>query len=260
MRALLLALLLANLAFFAWSRGWLAAAGLGPVTQREPQRLALQIHPEQVQVTPINSASATSASAPATPASTPAAPASTPASVPSAPQPAPSAPSAPASQAAAPVPTVCRQIGPFGAMQSAALAQAQAALARAGLQPQVHTSPVPPQWMVLLGPFPSQSAMRAALDQIAQQGKVKVFAPVVDRPRYEPGISLGVFSTEAAAQEQLQIVKKQGVQGARVVQRNAGLNRTTLRLPALTPQQVKALAAVSDELGGQMVKTCAQAE
>lgn len=253
MRALLLALLLANLAFFAWSRGWLAAAGIGPVTQREPQRLALQIHPEQVRVTPI-------ASAPATPASAPAPVPTAPANDASAPQAAPSAPSAPALQTAAQVPTVCRQIGPFGAMQADALAQAQAALASAGLQPQVHTSPVPPQWMVLLGPFPSQSAMRAALDQIAQQGNVKVFAPVADRPRYEPGISLGVFSTEAAAQEQLQIVKKQGVQGARIVQRNAGLNRTTLRLPALTPQQVKALAGVSGQLGGQMVKTCAQAE
>ena len=249
MRALLLALLLANLVFFAWSQGWMAGAGLGPVTQREPQRLALQIHPEQVQITPLASASATPASAPqpasSAPASAPADPGST--------------PSAPAPQDAAndSAPTVCRQIGPFGAMESAALAQAQAALARAGLKAKAHNTPVPDQWMVLLGPFPSQDAMRTVLDQIAQQGKVKVFAPVTDRPRYEPGISLGVFSNEDAAQEQLQIVRKQGVQGAKVVQRNAGLNRVTLRLPALTPQQVKALGGVSGQLGGQIVKTCA---
>lgn len=249
MRALLLALLLANLVFFAWSQGWMASAGLGPVTQREPQRLALQIHPEQVQITPLASASATPASAPqpasSAPASAPADPGST--------------PSAPAPQDAAndSAPTVCRQIGPFGAMESAALAQAQAALARAGLKAKAHNTPVPDQWMVLLGPFPSQDAMRTVLDQIAQQGKVKVFAPVTDRPRYEPGISLGVFSNEDAAQQQLQIVKKQGVQGAKVVQRNAGLNRITLRLPALTPQQVKALGGVSGQLGGQIVKTCA---
>ena len=249
MRALLLALLLANLVFFAWSQGWMAGAGLGPVTQREPQRLALQIHPEQVQITPLASASATPASAPqpasSAPASAPADPGST--------------PPAPAPQDAAndSAPTVCRQIGPFGAMESAALAQAQAALARAGLKAKAHNTPVPDQWMVLLGPFPSQDAMRTVLDQIAQQGKVKVFAPVTDRPRYEPGISLGVFSNEDAAQEQLQIVRKQGVQGAKVVQRNAGLNRVTLRLPALTPQQVKALGGVSGQLGGQIVKTCA---
>ena len=251
MRALLLALLLVNLVFFAWSQGWMAGAGLGPVTQREPQRLALQIHPEQVQVTPLTSASAM----PTSPASAPAPAPSTPASTPSAPADNTSAPQTEA--AAQTAKTVCRQIGPYGAMETDALAQAQAALARAGLQAKAHHTPVPAQWMVLLGPFPSQSAMRAALDQITQQGKVKVFAPVTDRARYEPGISLGVFSNEAAAQEQLQIVKKQGVQGAKVVQRNAGLNRVTLRLPALTPQQLTALGSVSGQLGGQIVKTCA---
>ncbi|CUA95973.1 SPOR domain-containing protein [Thiomonas bhubaneswarensis] len=254
MRALLLVLLLINLVFFAWSQGWMAGAGLGPVTQREPQRLALQIHPEQVQITPLASSSVMPASAPQTAPSAPAEPLS-PASSDSAPAPAPV--SAPQTAAADTGPTVCRQIGPFGAMEASALAQAQAALAKAGLEAETRNTPVPEQWMVLLGPFPSQEAMRTALDQISQQGKVKVFAPVTDRPRYEPGISLGVFSNEASAQEQLQMVKKQGVQGARVVQRNAGLNRVTLRLPALTSQQVKALSGVSGQLGGQIVKTCA---
>jgi len=249
MRTLVLALLLANLAFFAWTQGWLAAAGLGPVTQREPQRLALQIHPEQVRVMPLASAPAAHASAPPS-APQPAA---------SAPQPAASAASAPAASAAAPERAVCRQIGPFGAMQTQELAQAQAALAKAGLQPEVITTPAPAQWMVLLGPYPSQEAMRAALDQIAQQGKVKVFAPVSGRPRYEPGISLGVFSTEAAAQEQLQIVTRQGVQGAKVVQRNAGLQRTVLRLPALDPQQLAALEGLSGRLDARLVKPCGAA-
>lgn len=253
MRALLLALLLVNLVFFAWSQGWMAGAGLGPVTQREPQRLALQIHPEQVQVTPLASASAM----PTSPASLPALAPSAPASTPSAPADNASVPAPQTEAAAQTAKTVCRQIGPYGAMETDALAQAQAALASAGLQAKAHHIPVPAQWMVLLGPFPSQSAMRAALDQITQQGKVKVFAPVTDRARYEPGISLGVFSNEAAAQEQLQIVKKQGVQGAKVVQRNAGLSRVTLRLPALTPQQLTALGSVSGQLGGQIVKTCA---
>jgi hypothetical protein len=54
-------------------------------------------------------------------------------------------------------------------------------------------------------------------------------------------------------------VRKQGVQGAKVVQRNAGLSRTVLRLPALTPEQLGALEKVSGQLGGQIVKTCATA-
>lgn len=247
MRALLLALLLVNLVFFAWSQGWMAGAGLGPVTQREPQRLALQIHPEQVQITPLASASATPAIPPQPAPSAPAIPASLPST--------PVDASTPAS--AAPAKTVCRQIGPYGALETEALAQAQSALAQAGLKPKVLGTPVTEQWMVLLGPYPSQTAMRTALDEINQQGKVKVFAPVTDRPRFEPGISLGVFVNEAAAQEQLQIVRKQGVRGAKVVQRNAGMNRTVLRLPALTPDQLGALEKVSGQLGGQIVKTCA---
>jgi hypothetical protein len=244
MRTLLLALLLVNLVFFAWSQGWMAGAGLGPVMQREPQRLALQIHPEQVQITPLASASAT-------PVSPPQPAPSAPASLPSAPM------DASAAASAAPAKTVCRQIGPYGALETEALAQAQSALAQAGLKPKALSTPVTAQWMVLLGPYPSQTALRTALDEINQQGKVKVFAPVTDRPRYEPGISLGVFANEASAQEQLQIVRKQGVRGAQVVQRNAGLNRTVLRLPALTPGQLGALEKVSGQLGGQIVKTCA---
>lgn len=247
MRTLLLALLLVNLVFFAWSQGWMAGAGLGPVTQREPQRLALQIHPEQVQITPLASASATPAIPPQPAPSAPAIPANLPST--------PVDASAPAS--AEPAKTVCRQIGPYGALETEALAQAQSALAQAGLKPKVLGTPVTEQWMVLLGPYPSQTAMRTALDEITQQGKVKVFAPVTDRPRFEPGISLGVFANEPSAQEQLQIVRKQGVRGARVVQRNAGMNRTVLRLPALTPDQLGALEKVSGQLGGQIVKTCA---
>jgi hypothetical protein len=278
MRALFLALLLANLAFFAWSQGWLAAAGLGPATQREPQRLALQIHPGQVHVTPLPAGSAAAPAPAAGPsAASSAAAAAASSASPSVAPPAASAPAASAASAAAtsapasaapaasPAPatvaahTVCRQIGPFGAMQTDALAQAQAALAKAGLHAQAHTYPVPPQWMVLLGPFPSRDAMQTVLDSLQRNGQVKVFAPVSGRPRYEPGISLGVFSTEAAAQEQLLIVGRQGVQGAKVVQRNAGMERTVLRLPALTPAQLDALARISGQLGGQMVKTCEQA-
>jgi hypothetical protein len=251
MRTLLLALLLVNLVFFAWSQGWMAGAGLGPVTQREPQRLALQIHPEQVQITPLASASAAPASSPPQPAP------SAPASLPSAPIDASAAASAEPVNTVNTDNTVCRQIGPYGALETEALTQAQSALAQAGLKPKVLSTPVTEQWMVLLGPYPSQTAMRTALDEITQQGKVKVFAPVTDRPRYEPGISLGVFANEASAQEQLQIVRKQGVRGAKVVQRNAGLSRTVLRLPALTPEQLRALAKVSGQLGGQIVKTCA---
>jgi hypothetical protein len=55
LRLLLLLLLLANAVWFGWSQGWLPA-GLIPwprdADQREPQRLALQVHPERLQILP----------------------------------------------------------------------------------------------------------------------------------------------------------------------------------------------------------------
>ncbi|ACB32501.1 putative signal peptide protein [Leptothrix cholodnii SP-6] len=53
LRGLLAALLLANLMFFSWSRGWLDdVVGLSPQRDREPQRLAAQIAPEALQILP----------------------------------------------------------------------------------------------------------------------------------------------------------------------------------------------------------------
>lgn len=50
LRALVALLVLANLGFFAWSHGWLDTV-LGPSrTDREPQRLAAQVRPDQVQI------------------------------------------------------------------------------------------------------------------------------------------------------------------------------------------------------------------
>jgi hypothetical protein len=50
LRLLVLLLVLANAAYFAWSRNLLAPVGLAPVQQSEPQRVAQQIRPEAVRV------------------------------------------------------------------------------------------------------------------------------------------------------------------------------------------------------------------
>lgn len=51
--ALVLALLLANLGFYAWSQGWLdAVIGLHPHGDREPGRLARQFQPQALRILP----------------------------------------------------------------------------------------------------------------------------------------------------------------------------------------------------------------
>jgi hypothetical protein len=55
LRALVLALLLANAAWWAWSQGWLPPSALPFPTeagQREPQRVAAQQRPELVRILP----------------------------------------------------------------------------------------------------------------------------------------------------------------------------------------------------------------
>ncbi|MET3178231.1 UNVERIFIED_ORG: hypothetical protein ABIC43_001385 [Variovorax guangxiensis] len=52
LRLLLIVLLLANAGYFLWTRGDLAGFGLAPagLSEREPQRMARQIHPELLQI------------------------------------------------------------------------------------------------------------------------------------------------------------------------------------------------------------------
>ncbi|MDN6882901.1 sporulation protein [Variovorax sp. CAN2819] len=52
LRLLLVVLLLANAGYFLWARGDLAGFGLAPagLAEREPQRMARQIHPEWLQI------------------------------------------------------------------------------------------------------------------------------------------------------------------------------------------------------------------
>ncbi|WP_395688551.1 SPOR domain-containing protein [Caenimonas koreensis] len=50
LRLLVLALMLANAAYFAWAHGFLADWGIAPAQQAEPQRLAQQIKPEAIRL------------------------------------------------------------------------------------------------------------------------------------------------------------------------------------------------------------------
>lgn len=74
LRPLVLLLLLANLAFFAWSQGYLRVLGFGPAQQSEPQRLTQQLRPQALRVLregPPTAAPSEAASAPVAPESAP---------------------------------------------------------------------------------------------------------------------------------------------------------------------------------------------
>jgi len=68
LRALLALLIVANLLFFAFTRGWLdGVVGVSALGDREPERLARQVRPQTIRLLPVGAA----ASAPAIDASVP---------------------------------------------------------------------------------------------------------------------------------------------------------------------------------------------
>ena len=53
LRALIVALLVANLAVFAWTQGWLdSVVGMRSIGDREPERLLRQVRPETIRILP----------------------------------------------------------------------------------------------------------------------------------------------------------------------------------------------------------------
>ena len=66
LRLLVLALLLGNVGYFAWTKNLLAPYGFAPATQSEPQRLAQQIRPEAMRLLTVPTGPSASAGVPAT--------------------------------------------------------------------------------------------------------------------------------------------------------------------------------------------------
>lgn len=256
LRLAVLVLILANAGYYAWYEGWLRGVGLAPTEQSEPQRLQQQINPEQLRVVrtqpngqPLadagngnGNASAPASSVPATASSAgntgiAAAPAPTPT-----PAPAP---------APAPEPTVCLQAGVFDQKQADALRPAVAAALPSGSWSLEGTS-IAGRWMVYMGRFADDEALEKKRAEL--RGRKVPY----DRPgaALEPGLSLGRFSTEEAAERALVALGTQGVRTARVVQERSDATGYQLRVPEATADLRAKLEALRTELGGKPVRPC----
>ena len=239
LRAFVLLRVLGNLGFYAWSHGYLRAAGLGPADVTEPQRLTQQIHPERLSVSVVQAPTSAAAPASAPAASAPSAQPGAAASAASAAQ---AAVTAAASSLAGNASKLCLQVGPYITVGPAV----GAALRAAGLAPVEKKQALNPQWMVLMGPFPDTATLNRKLGELQRLGlKDGTYTPVTDRPDYMPGISLGVLATEAAAQQELAQMQAKGVNSAHVVQRNAGMKSTFWVLDDMTPAQAATLRKLS---------------
>lgn len=226
LRALVLALLVANTVFWGWSHGALGALGWAPVRPDEPERLARQVHAQALHLVP----------APGDAAPAPARAASTPDTAPQA--------------AAASTGGVCLQAGPFDERQAGVLRSAAQALPAGHWR--LDGTALPGRWMVYIGKLADADAVRAKRAELRELGVD------TDRPgaALEPGISLGRFASEEAATRALTDLGRKGVRTAHVVPERRDTPAFVLRLPQADAALRAQVLALGPALAGRDLRAC----
>ena len=244
LRLAVIALLLANAGYYAWSQGLLRPLGYAPQEQSEPQRMNQQIRPETLQILKVKPDKTSSA---APPGST-----STPTPIPTSPSQATAANDSPTTPAAsAPADSAeCLQAGVFDDRQAEALRTAAAGLPAGSwtLEP----TPIPGRWMVYMGRFDDIETL--------DRKRAELRARKLDHDRaggtLELGLSLGRFSSKEAAERELANLGNKGVRTARVVQERAEAPGFTLRLPAVNDALRAQLDVLRTAMAGKTLRAC----
>jgi hypothetical protein len=219
-------LLLANGAYFAWTRGYLAVLGLAPAVQTEPARMKAQIKPEQVRL--LNPVEARRQEVIAT---TP--PANTTATVP------------------ATKPTECLQSSLISERVAQTVRSAAEALPSGTwlIEPVEESA----RWIVYMGKYTADDLMAKKQAEVRRLGVTIV---PLQNPSLEPGISLGGYPTKAEANKELADLNKLGVRTAKVVQEKAAVQGQVLRLPAVDDALRGRLDGVRSALGDAVLRGC----
>jgi hypothetical protein len=212
LRALVLALALANVVFWAWTQGWLDPFTSIPAHgDREPERLARQVRPEAIVILPPGG----SASAPV---------------------------------AVAPV---CLEAGPFDAAGRAAAEAALAAAQPpfpAGTWSDVTTTTAG-SWLVYMGRFANREALDRKLEELKRYRTLD-FQEVSQPPELAPGLSLGQYGEREAADAALERLVARGIRTARVVESEPPVTSHRLRVEAAGAELAARLTGLrADALG-----------
>lgn len=224
----MLALLLANAGYFVWSQGLLAAYGLAPARQSEPERLAQQIRPEAMQLV---------TEGPARPLETAALPATATPAV-----------AAPASATEA----QCLQAGLFTEKEAAALGRRL----KAGLPAASWTFESPPgsvRWIIYMGKYISKEALVRKRVKLEQLG-VPFETPV--SPLLNPGLSLGNFGSKAEAENALAQMTQRGLRSAKVVMERPEAPSQWLRFPVVDASLRARLESLKPQLADKPLQAC----
>jgi SPOR domain len=221
LRWLVIALLIANLGFWAWKQPSIAQAlGLPQQQDREPERLLRQIRPDAIRLVALPPAEAASSAAAA--AASAAAASAAPESVSFDGQ-------------------ACLEAGPLSTAQ---IPTATRTLQQAGVAPggwaEIRRD-IPGRWVIAMGRFESREQLQRKLSEL-QRLQLKTTEATGD---LAPGLILGEFSTSQAAQERLGQLKDRGVRTARVVGLAEGRVEVRLRADQLSPTALSKLRAAA---------------
>ncbi|WP_374675543.1 hypothetical protein [Ideonella sp.] len=238
LRALVAALLVANLLFWAWHHPPVAQAlGLGGQAEgREPERLQRQVRPEAIRVLPAERGGA---------------PREVAVQAALAGEPGPASAPAPGPAGAG----VCVEAGPLGEVAAqAALRELTGAGVAAGAWVDMQRE-LPGRWVVYMGRYTDREAMRRKGEELAGLG---VTATELRRPaELAPGLALGEFGARADAQARLDRLQARGVRTARLVQLPSAGVEHRLRVDRLEPAAAERLAAQSARPGATRWQPCA---
>lgn len=149
-------------------------------------------------------------------------------------------------------PVQCLQAGLFDEAQTLALRTALAAGLPAGSW-QLDPATEPGRWIIYIGKLSTPDAMAKKRAQLTAR-KLR-FEPV-DLGPLAPGLSLGAFDTEAAAQAELTRLASKGLRTARVEQAQAPVQGFTLRLAAVNADIKQRLGALSGVMAGREWVPC----
>jgi hypothetical protein len=220
MRPLFLLLLLANLAYFAWARYVSPEEAVS-----DPAPLKRQIEPDKLPVLPPSQL----ASATPTSAATPAAFA----------------------------PLACIEWGGFAVAEALAAQKALEPLAL-GARLGERRSDETAGWWVFI---PPQGNRAAALKKAAELKALGIgeFFVVQDEGRFRWSVSLGIFSSEEAAQSRLAALRERGVRTAQVGQRDTPVMKVWLRIRDSQPNEQTRLRELAAQSPGTELRACAAA-
>lgn len=216
LRLVVLLLLLANGAYFAWSQGHLLPWGAGPAQQAEPQRMAQQIRPEAIRILRTEDVRRIEAAAPA-----------------------------------AARPAECLQAGPLDEAQATAMRPLLESWPAGSwtLEPMVE----PARWIVYMGKYLTPELVDRKRAELRQLGIV--FEPL-SNASLEPGLSLGGYASEAEAKRRMDALAERGVRSAKVVQERAEARGQRLTLAAVDETLRARLDELRPSLNGKPLRPC----